>query len=108
MEKIERIRSQSIKIDWSAMIVSDATLDDLDPAAIAKARENYLAKYLDKATEAKEWDTVTFLNKAKLTIKGRITNTALLLLRARNPNTTSIRRTPKSGVLKDLKNKEKD
>jgi ATP-dependent DNA helicase RecG len=109
MEKIERIRSQSIKIDWSAMIVSDATLDDLDPAAIAKARENYLAKYLDKATEAKEWDTVTFLNKAKLTIKGRITNTALLLLGREesehylHPADAKIR-----WVLKDLKNQEKD
>lgn len=109
MEKIERIRSQSVKTDWSAKIVTDATIGDLDPAAIAKARENYLAKYPDKVTESKNWDTITFLNKAKLTIKGRITHTTILLLgrdeseHYLHPADAKIR-----WVLKDLKNQEKD
>jgi ATP-dependent DNA helicase RecG len=109
MEKIERIRSQTIKTDWSAEIVSEATLDDLDPAAIVKARENYLAKYPDKVAEAQNWDTAAFLNKAKLTIKGRITHTALLLLGREesehylHPADAKIR-----WILKDLKNLEKD
>ncbi len=35
IEELERIRSQSIQDDWSAVVLSDATLADLDPKAIA-------------------------------------------------------------------------
>ncbi len=79
LDKIERIRSQ-IKEDWSAGIVDDASFDDLDPVAIAAAREGYRRRYPNRAEELNGWDDRTFLNKAKLTIKGRITKTALLLL----------------------------
>lgn len=109
MEKLERIRSQTTKNDWSAGIVAEATLEDLDPNAIKKARENYLAKFPDKTDEAQDWDTCTFLNKAKLTIKGKITRTAILLLGREEsehylqPADAKIR-----WVLKDLKNTEKD
>lgn len=40
----------------------------------------YRSKFPEKSTEADSWDTVTFLNKAKLTIKGRITRTTIILL----------------------------
>ena len=43
-------------------------------------RHNFKSKFPDKASDADGWDMVTFLNKAKLTIKGRMTRTALLLL----------------------------
>lgn len=66
--------------DWSAEIVKDATLDDLDPKAIEKARELYAKKHENLKEEIKTWDDVTFLNKAKITQKGRVTNTAILLL----------------------------
>ena len=66
--------------DWSAEIVKDATLDDLDPEAILKARELYAKKHESLAEEMKSWDDVKFLNKAKITLKGKITNTAILLL----------------------------
>jgi len=66
--------------DWSAEIVKDATLDDLDPKAIEKARELYAKKHVDLKEEMKEWDDMTFLNKAKITLKGKITNTAFLLV----------------------------
>lgn len=79
LDKIERIRSQ-IKEDWSAGIVDAASFDDLDPVAIAAAREGYRRRYPNRAEELNGWDDRTFLNKAKLTIKGRITKTALLLL----------------------------
>ncbi|TGD72637.1 transcriptional regulator [Mangrovimicrobium sediminis] len=80
IEEIERIRSQSAVTDWSAAIVSDAQFDDLDPQALRVARENFKSKFLDKAEEVSNWDDSTFLNKAKLTIKGKITRTALILL----------------------------
>lgn len=80
IEEIERIRSQATREDWSAAIVLDATIDDLDDDAIALARKNYKNKFPDKAEEVAEWDTKTFLNKAKVTIKGKITRTALILL----------------------------
>ena len=79
LDKIERIRSQK-KEDWSAGIVDAASFDDLDPVAIAAAREGYRRRYPNRAEELNGWDDRTFLNKAKLTIKGRITKTALLLL----------------------------
>ena len=66
--------------DWSAEIVDGATLDDLDPEAILKARELYATKHEKLAEEMKTWDDETFLNKAKITLKGKITNTAVLLL----------------------------
>lgn len=66
--------------DWSAETVNEATLDDLDPEAIKKARELYGKKHEDLKKEMEAWDDVTFLNKAKITLKGKITNTAILLL----------------------------
>jgi ATP-dependent DNA helicase RecG len=66
--------------DWSAEVIEDATLDDLDPEAIAKAREWYANKHEHLREEMKSWDDTTFLNKAKITRKGKITNTAILLL----------------------------
>jgi ATP-dependent DNA helicase RecG len=68
--------------DWSAKIIDSASISDLDTGAIAVARE----KFKEKSSKAKyfneinNWDTQTFLDKAKVTIKGKITNTAILLL----------------------------
>ena len=66
--------------DWSSEIVKDATFDDLDPQAILKARELYAKKHESLREEMRSWDDVKFLNKAKITQKGKITNTAILLL----------------------------
>jgi ATP-dependent DNA helicase RecG len=78
--EIERIRAQSTVEDWSAVIVSDAGIADLNEEALQVARRNFKSKFPDKAVEVDGWDDATFLNKAKLTIKGKITRTALLLL----------------------------
>lgn len=80
LEEIERIRAQSTVEDWSAVIVPDATLADLDEQALTVARQNYKSKFPDKAAEVDAWDDQTFLNKAKLTIKGKQTRASLLLL----------------------------
>lgn len=80
LEEIERIRAQSTVEDWSAAVIPDAGLADLDEEALQVARRNFKSKFPDKAAEVDDWDNLTFLNKAKLTIKGRITRAALLLL----------------------------
>ena len=109
LAEIERIRSQAAKSDWSAAIVPGAVIDDLAPEALAKARSNFAAKFPDKADEIAAWDDATFLNKAKLTIKGKMTRAAIILLGREesehfiNPSEAKIR-----WVLKDLKNQEKD
>jgi len=68
--------------DWSAALVPGATLGDLDPAAIAKAREKFAAKHQQErwAADMANWSDAEFLNKAKITLHGAITRTALLLL----------------------------
>jgi len=80
IEKIERIRNATTNTDWSQNIVASATIDDLDTNAIQKAREQYRIKHPSKISDIDSWDDITFLNKAKITIEGKMTNTALLLL----------------------------
>lgn len=80
LEEIERIRAQSTVEDWSAVTVPGASLADLDDEALVVARRNFKSKFPDKEAEVDGWDDSTFLNKARLTIKGRITRAALLLL----------------------------
>lgn len=66
--------------DWSSGICEDATLDDLDEDAILIARENYKNKFPEKKDEINGWKLETFLNKAKITIRGKVTRTAIILL----------------------------
>ncbi|MBY0340265.1 MAG: putative DNA binding domain-containing protein [Rhodocyclaceae bacterium] len=82
LAKQDEIRAQDAATDWSAVICPGATLDDLDPDAIAKAREIFIGKYQDRIPEAtvREWDNATFLDQAKLTVQGKITRATLLLL----------------------------
>ena len=80
LHELETIRNQRIEDDWSIQTVSNASLEDLDPEALKKARELYQAAHSDKKEEIMAWDDATFLNKAKITIKGKITNAAILLL----------------------------
>ncbi|MFA6013978.1 MAG: RNA-binding domain-containing protein [Gallionellaceae bacterium] len=82
-ERLDAILTESVdSSDWSAQIVEGATLDDLDPDAVALAREKFAEKNRNApfVAEIPNWDTPTFLDKAKITIQGRITRTALLLL----------------------------
>lgn len=79
-----------VKEDWSGALVPGASLDDLDPEAVAAARlrfTDFLLRSEPDArrhealrTEAAAWDTETLLNKARVTKQGRITRSALLLL----------------------------
>ena len=66
--------------DWSAAIVEGAAIDDLDEIAIKKARIEFTKRNPKYKEDEPVWSDVKFLDKAKLTIKGKITRTALILL----------------------------
>lgn len=109
LEEIERIRKQATRIDWSAGICEGATIDDLDLQAIQVAVQNFKVKNPRLSSEIDHWDTTTFLNKAKITIAGRITRSAIILLGKPeaehfiNPAVARI-----TWLLKDKDNTEKD
>ena len=69
-----------INEDWSKVIIPEATLEDLDSEAVEKARVEFKKRNPKYAAEVDNWNDTDFLNKAKLTIKGKITRTALILL----------------------------
>lgn len=95
--------------DWSAQICPDATLNDLDPAAIAFARQQYKKKYPGLATEVDGWGDMTFLNKAKVCVGGKITRTAIILLgRPEAEHYLSLAIARITWVLKDEQGIEKD
>ncbi|MEX2589935.1 MAG: RNA-binding domain-containing protein [Chitinophagales bacterium] len=70
------------EIDWSANIIEKATVNDLDEKAIQLAKEKFKEKKAGSSLykEIDTWNALTFLDKAKITIGGKITNTALILL----------------------------
>lgn len=80
LQEIEQIRGQALSFDWSAQIIKDATIEDLDSDAIKKAREQYKLKSPHLASDIDQWDDMTFLVKARLIKKEGITNTAIILL----------------------------
>ena len=80
LQEIDQIRRQVAPEDWSAQTVKEATIGDLDPDAIAFAKQEYTKKTPHLTSEIDQWDEATFLNKAKVCINGKITRTALLLL----------------------------
>lgn len=69
-------------IDWSANTIDEAGIDDLDADAITVARKKFKEKsnHANFFDEIDSWDDITFLDKAKITISGKITHTAILLL----------------------------
>lgn len=82
MDKHDEIRQQTLAQDWTAQVVTNATLEDLDSAAVKKAREAFTQKYANRfdTGEVESWSLTTFLDRARITQNGQITKTALLLL----------------------------
>lgn len=80
-DKIDRIRAQE-RQDWSRQIIPNSSLDQLDPDAIQLARTKYKEKLKgpQAAEEIDQWSDAEFLHKMKLTVDGKLTNAALLLL----------------------------
>ena len=107
--EFDRIRSQIASQDWSAQLIKTATIEDLSKEAIDFAKIQYKEKHPKLKEEIDSWSDETFLDKAKVTSKGKITNAAILLLGKPesehfiNPATARI-----SWILKDKDNIEKD
>ena len=67
--------------DWSAEIVPNATIDDLDEVAIAKARVMFKKVHSRiPAEEVNAWSISEFLSNAGVMIDGGITRAAIILL----------------------------
>jgi ATP-dependent DNA helicase RecG len=95
--------------DWSFEWCPGARLIDLDPEAIAKAREQFIVKHPAKAAAVMAWDDETFLNKARVLRQAAVTNTAMLLLgRGESATLLSPSVAKISWVLKDAANRELD
>lgn len=82
LAKLDEIRAQTLDTDWSAQVVDGATLDDLDPQAVERARSDFALKHQNRidADEVRGWPVATLLDRAKVTQRGQVTRTALLLL----------------------------
>lgn len=80
--KQDDIRAQTLDSDWSAQVVPGATLDDLDPAAVERARSDFALKHQNRFApdEVRGWPLATLLDRARITQNGQVTRTALLLL----------------------------
>ena len=109
IEEFERIRSQNKSFDWSIQICENATIEDLSKEAITRARELYMMKNSKLADEIRTWDDMTFLNKSKICIKNKITNTAIILLgKSESEHFLSPAVSQITWILKDKDNIEKD
>lgn len=80
LQEIEQIRNQALCEDWSTQICEKAGAEALDLSALDFARQQYKKKYPSLATEVDQWDNLTFLNKTKICISGKITKAAIILL----------------------------
>ena len=80
--EIEQICNQESTYDWTAQICPDATIDNLDETALSIAREKFKSKNRSRfiPQEIDKWDKKTFLDRAKLTVNGKITRAAIILL----------------------------
>lgn len=82
MQKLDLIRQQ-IGFDWSKAVVEEASMADLDPEAIRRARELFIQHEVQRGKERAYFEQLTdeqLLNKAGILLGGKVTRTALLLL----------------------------
>ena len=82
-ERLKSILAEPmIGFDWSAQVVSGATVSDLDKTALQVARDKFKEKNASQSWkhEVDRWDAITFLDKCKLASHGGLTRAALLLL----------------------------
>lgn len=66
--------------DWSAHIVEDATIDDLEPQALMMARFQFKKVYPDLSAEVDTWDDMKLLTHSGVASHGKLTRAALILL----------------------------
>ncbi len=68
--------------DWSAQLVPNATINDLDEFALAKARLMFIKVHGSRISseEIKSWSDETFLSKSGVMVEGKLTRAAIILL----------------------------
>lgn len=109
IEEIERLRKQNNNEDWSAEICENATVEDLSQEAISLAKKAFGDKNPHLKDAISSWDVITFLNKSKLCIKGKITRAAIILLgKTESEHFISPSVAKISWILKDRDGIEKD
>ncbi len=82
-ERRDAILAESVTLsDWSAETIPAASVADLDPDALALARQKFKERHSQAAFagEIDAWSPEVFLDRAKLTAQGQMTRSALLLL----------------------------
>ena len=80
-ERLNAILEENNPIfDWSAEIVDEASIDDLDSKALEKARAEYKAVHPRLVEEIDSWDDMELLCRAGVANKGKLTRAAILLL----------------------------
>ena len=80
-ERLDTILNENLnKEDWTKIIIENATINDLDEEAIKKARIEFIKRTPKYSEEIESWDNAKFLNKAALTIRGKITRACFILL----------------------------
>lgn len=80
--KQDEIRNQSPQRDWSAEIVPNASIEDLDEVAIAQARKQFAKVHQARYTpeEVSGWTVEEFLHESGVMFDGALTRAALILL----------------------------
>lgn len=80
--KRDEIRNQPPLPDWSAQLVPDATINDLDEIALATARIMFKKVHASKinAEEIDSWSVMEFLSNSNMVREGKLTRAAILLL----------------------------
>ena len=81
-EREDSILFETIPIepDWFSAIVHDVKFSDLDQKALTKAKTEYKKNHPNLAAQVDDWPIPTFLKKARVTIDGKLTRAAILLL----------------------------
>lgn len=80
-ERLNAILEENSPVyDWSAEIVPNATLNDLDTKALEKARNEYKSVHPRLAKEVETWGDMELLCHAGVAIKRKLTRAAILLL----------------------------
>lgn len=89
------MESPGLYDDWTGNVVNDADMRSLDIGALRAARAAFCERFPDRAEESASWDDRTFLSRAGVLKRGRITVAALILLGKRDsgliPDTVCIR-----------------
>lgn len=82
-ERLDAILNETLQgDDWSAVVMPEAKISDLDADALAGARKKFRDRNINESwcADFDSWSDDKFLDRARLTINGQQTRASLLLL----------------------------